>query len=159
MRKTLQDILASAQHYRFGNEANLDAFLLERGVSDPEQRIAAKLALAAAGEMATDQAHDDRLATDTARYQPETAPVSREVQAWMRKAGLDVTKAYSEPELDAALSSANLGLMERIAIKTTLRERRQLSAASKGLGRHRMQASRERPQGTRIPGTLHGYSW
>ena len=163
-QKQLQAVLASARSHDFTSEAEVDAYLLERGLTDPTERICAKhtleasgqLDLRAAGEMATDQVTDYGLATDRQRYQPEPPGVSREIQTLMRKAGLGPDQTYTEAQLDEALSRAAIGTVERVAVKTSLLQRRQVSAAA---DRHRLQASRERPRGTKIPGVLRGYSW
>jgi hypothetical protein len=96
------------------------------------------------------------LGTDrpASRYQPEAVPITGALAAWMRKAGIDPQRSYSEAELDALLDAAQLDTTQRIAVKAELMDRHLLRASAPGprglqAGRGReMQASADaRPRG------------
>jgi hypothetical protein len=74
---------------------------------------------------------------------------------WLERAGLDLSRTYSERELDQAMSTAGLTTLQRMAIKSELYDRK-LVRASAGADPHRvvqasshtMRASAaERPRG------------
>src|SRR5262245_14157793 len=99
MTKPFKQLMAAARRRVFTSERDVDRWLDQHGVRDPELRIAAKVELQAAGELATDQTTDFRLATDTAGYQPETPPLNPQMAALFRRAGVRLDRSYTHDEL------------------------------------------------------------
>jgi hypothetical protein len=127
--KTLRDLQAAAQHYRFSSEATLDQWLTDKGVRDPETRIAlkhyfeacGKLTLRAQGDLATDQSYaPGTLATDRARVTPVSPPptyppgMSR-VERLLQSMG--VTYPHTLAELETKMTQRGLDATEKIACK------------------------------------------
>jgi hypothetical protein len=135
MSKTLRDLQAGTKYRKFSSEQDLDEFLREKFPrADATERISMKISLAAAqkfsltaaGELRTDEVLEfDRLASDLPRhrYQPETSPVSAEMTRLLRRAGLSLDRSYSDAEVSSALEVAQIGVMERIAVKHLMAER------------------------------------
>ena len=177
MSKRYHEILASAAGHHFRDEASVNAWLDSQRVTDPTTRIAVKIAIEASGErLATDQDHGGgfSLATDSAvPYQTKGAPVGRELGVWLRKAGLDVTQTYTLAQVDAALGASGLGLLERMALKSELFDRKRITGAGEVTptprpmaARRDLEASTRRPKPkvlrdpkTGKPAVLRGYSW
>jgi hypothetical protein len=163
MTKQFKDLMASAAVRRFSTEQDLDRWLDEHRITDPELRIAVKLQLQAAGRwqpegrrmsavgLATDQVRDAGLATDRARYAPPTPPVTPAMATWLRKAGLSLDLSYTDDQVTQALTRAGLDTLARMSVKAELYDRgliRAASAAPRGTlqAARDMRAQAERPR-------------
>lgn len=148
---TPRDLAARAVGHRFANEAAINRWLADQGITDPTERLSYKLELMAQGALATDQTHaPGTLATDLSRHTPETAPLGPEVARLFRRAGLEPGRSYSPSEVDAALQQCDMDTTSRIAVKAELMDKGWLKAAGT---RHvtaawarDMTAAAERPQ-------------
>jgi hypothetical protein len=132
--KKFRELMASASVRKFGSESAVDAWLDEKNLRDPTERIGMKHFLQSTGRwqpqgrtlsarLATDEAvTPGTLAIDRRRYTPEAAPVGREMMALLRKAGLSLQESYAETTVDEALTQAGLGVVDRVAVKHLLAE-------------------------------------
>jgi hypothetical protein len=146
--KQLKELTAAAQGLR--TEAQVNAWLDAKRIFDPTDRISLKLELMASGELSTDQRHDNRLATDTAVYQPAVPPVNSVMERWLRRANLRLDRDYTEREVDEALAGSGLDTVVRMSLKCELMDRNLLRAsapARRGLQAGRdMRGSADRPR-------------
>jgi hypothetical protein len=165
--KRLRDLAASARGRCFGSEAEVNQWLDEQRLYDPLARISLKLELMAQGELSTDQgAPTFHLATDRSQYRAESQPVSREMQTWLRRAGLDLTRTYTEQEVTEAFERAGLDTTARMSVRAELYDRQRIRASADPATRPGLQAAAEhRPRGTLLRNadgtlrTLKGCSW
>jgi hypothetical protein len=144
----LKDLAASAANKRLRSERDINRWLQEQGISDPETRIGLKVQLMAQGALATDQAGPyGRLATEDVAYRPGLSEMDR----LLVKLGTDLSsyQGLTERELDDKLTTAGITDPERrIAIKHELVTRRLIPQPRPTLRATRnMTAAAERPQG------------
>jgi hypothetical protein len=170
--KTIHTLMASSQGKTFSSEADMTAYLDAERIDDPTLRIAFKHAMFAASDLATDAAVTiGSLASDTAVYRPQVAPLGREVGTLLRKAGLSIDRQYSQQEVTEAMAQAQLDVLDKMSVRAELLDRglikaggaitptprpgtRDLSAASTPPKRTIL-----RDPKTGTPTTLRGYSW
>ncbi|HEX9872526.1 MAG TPA: hypothetical protein VGC99_28800 [Candidatus Tectomicrobia bacterium] len=114
--KQLRDLLAAATHRRFSSEQMVNTWLDAQRIRDPEIRIAAKLSLAAAGKLATDQ---DRPAGPLA--------IDAGLQHLLDRIGVRSGRSYDEHHVDQMLQDGGITDIEtRLRIKSELGMRNQL---------------------------------
>jgi hypothetical protein len=114
--KQLKDLMAAATHRRFSSEQMVNDWLDTQRIRDPEIRIAAKLSLAAAGKLATDQ--EDR---------PAPGPRDAGLQHLLDRIGVRPGRGYDEHHVDQMLQDGGVVDIEtRLRVKAELGMRNQL---------------------------------
>jgi hypothetical protein len=114
--KQLKDLMAAATHRRFASEQMVNDWLDAQRIRDPETRIAAKLSLAAAGKLATEQ---DRT--------PGPGAIDAGLQHLLDRIGIRPGRSYDEQHVDQMLQEGGVVDIEtRLRVKSELGMRNQL---------------------------------